>query len=245
MKVELIGKTEPILDSYLGIDSSSIVIHAATSQCYHHGDFDFQEQYGYEFPEPDTNLIKRVAKSGHTSILEHASASFHISGVSRALSHQLVRHRIASYTQQSQRYVNMEDFQVVTPETILNNPIALQEYNKVIIAIRKAYQKITKALIDNGTPSKSAKEDARYILPNGCTTQLVMTMNYRELGDFLGKRMCTRAQWEIREMAGYIFDIMSEIEPAIFGKDGVFKGVKCFNQGYCNEEFSCGLMKKL
>lgn len=232
------------------VKPSSIVISSAAKQCYN-SSFNYNEHfnsYDGEHLDDYELFIQRVAASGHTSILEHASASFLITGVSRALSHQLVRHRLASYTQQSQRYVNItenEGLQYIIPPSIASNDTALKMFNTEIRSIQQKYDHIVNELIKSGLSEQRAREDARFILPNATATNLVMTMNYRELGDFLGKRMCTRAQWEIRELANKIFNIMSELSPCVFGPKGVYKGPKCKTLGYCNEHRSCGIARTL
>lgn len=252
MTVELIGNTYAIELERMGnglVKDDNLVIAAAAKQCYNKN-FNYIEFYNNHINENKTKnqeFIKRIADSGHTSILEHASATFLITGVSRALTHQLVRHRIASYTQQSQRYVDMEDFKFVIPPSILkcNNEEALTEYNYIMNRIEKSYKFLVSELVKSGRTEQQAREDARFVLPNAAETQIVMTMNYRELGDFLGKRMCMRAQWEIRALATEIFNIMSKQSPGIFGKNAIYRGPKCKTLGYCNEGHSCGMMLTL
>lgn len=252
MTVELIGNTYAIELERMGgglVKDDNLVIAAAAKQCYNKN-FNYIEFYNNHINENKTKnqeFIKRIADSGHTSILEHASATFLITGVSRALTHQLVRHRIASYTQQSQRYVDMEDFKFVIPPSILkcNNEEVLTEYNYIMNRIEKSYKFLVSELVKSGRTEQQAREDARFVLPNAAETQIVMTMNYRELGDFLGKRMCKRAQWEIRQMATEIFNIMSKQSPGIFGKNAIYRGPKCKTLGYCNEGHSCGMMLTL
>ena len=233
MTVELIGNTYAIELERMGnglVKDDNLVIAAAAKQCYNKN-FNYIEFYNNHINENKTKnqeFIKRIADSGHTSILEHASATFLITGVSRALTHQLVRHRIASYTQQSQRYVDMEDFKFVIPPSILkcNNEEVLTEYNYIMNRIEKSYKFLVSELVKSGRTEQQAREDARFVLPNAAETQIVMTMNYRELGDFLGKRMCMRAQWEIRALATEIFNIMSKQSPGIFGKNAIYRGPK-------------------
>ncbi len=137
-------------------------------------------------------LIRKVLSMGHTSTLEHVAFTFGVEGISRAASHQLVRHRIASYSQQSQRYVSA-DFGYVTPGTIARVPVLRREYDRHMAASSMLYGKMTKA----GIPA----EDARFVLPNASETKVLVTMNARELHHFFALRTCRRAQWEIREMA--------------------------------------------
>ena len=160
----------------------------------------------------------------HESPLEHCNFTFAIEGVSRALSHQLVRHRLASFSQQSQRYVDGEYFDYVTPESIDNNEEAKFYYGVCRNFIAETYRRLT-AL---GIP----KEDARYILPNATTTNIIMTMNVRELIHFLQERLCIHAQSEIRELAEEIRKQVNVILP-IFNKEDIMKCDKtCFE---CSE----------
>ena len=153
---------------------------------------------------PDKNkmidLIKRHIT--HESVLEHVNITFSIEGVSRSLSHQLVRHRLASYSQQSQRYVNGEKFDFIIPDTIKNSPEMLEEFKDHIEDTKLRY----KRMIDFGIP----KEDARSILPNATTTNLVMTLNLRELRHFYSERSCIHAQAEIRQLANKMIKLVKE-----------------------------------
>ena len=163
-------------------------------------------------PEEDVGkLIETLIQKGHESPLEHASFTFTIDGVSRALSHQLVRHRIASYSQKSQRYVDEKEFNWVMPPSIDENPAARNIYYAQIEAIRQAY-----ALLCAVVP----REDARYILPNACETSLVMTMNARSLLHFFRVRGCQKAQWEIRSLAGMMLEEVRKVAPVLFRNAG-------------------------
>ena len=157
-------------------------------------------------------VLSRIVGMGHHSVIEHAVFTFSVEGVSRALTHQLVRHRMASFSQQSQRYVSMDDASYVTPHTIEGNEDALRLYESVMDDIWKAYGKLE----EMGIPA----EDARYLLPNGCTTNITITMNARELLHFFSLRCCNRAQWEIREMADQMLKICKEQSPVIFRNAG-------------------------
>jgi len=154
------------------------------------------------------NFIKMIVKRGHESVLEHAFASFRISKVSRALTHQLVRHRLCSFTQKSQRYVDEKNFNYIEPEDIKNNIEAHNIYFELMEDIRKKY----KQLRDFGIK----KEDARYILPNSTTSELVMTANFRELRHFIKLRGEKAAQREIRNLAINILKILKEEVPEVF-----------------------------
>lgn len=238
LNVSILAHTTVFDDTFLPNQGAALSTFAA-KQCYTADKFNIdQEKIQAQNDKHYLNLLSRVADSGHMSVLEHGSVTFLITGVSRTLSHQLVRHRLASYTQQSQRYTNMQEFNYVVPESIKNNIKAYSLYEHTIADLKETYKTLIELLEADNV--KNAKEDARFILPNACTTQLVMTMNYRELGDFLGKRMCKRAQWEIRELATEIYKLMNKYEPYIFGPNSIYKGPKCENLGYCNERNSCG-----
>jgi len=157
-------------------------------------------------------MLSRIVGMGHHSVIEHAVFTFCVEGVSRALTHQLVRHRVASFSQQSQRYVSMDRATYVTPHTVEGNEDALKLYDSAMDDIWDAYKKLE----EMGIPA----EDARYLLPNGCTTNITITMNARELLHFFSLRCCNRAQWEIREMADQMLKICKEKSPVIFKNAG-------------------------
>lgn len=172
-------------------------------------------------------LIRRVVSSGHYSVLEHVSFSFGVTGMSRACSHQLVRHRIASYSQQSQRYVKAGGDFVIPPsiEGRLRG-----KFEKAVGQVHKLYQ----AMLAEGIP----KEDARYVLPNCTPTNLVITMNLRELIHASSVRLCNRAQWEIRELFSLMKEEVRKADPFLAG----LLEPKCEKLGYCPEEDGCGNM---
>lgn len=199
--------------------------------------------------------VKMLVSIGHESVMEHVSFTFGIEGISRACSHQLVRHRIASYSQKSQRYVNESGFEFITPPAIHEVPEAEAEYMKMISAITESYNKISdllteyneKNLINNGTDEKTAlskarklaNEDARFILPNACETKIVVTMNVRSLFNFFKHRCCNRAQWEIRDVANEMLKLCIQVAPNIFST----AGASCVSEGKCPEgKMSCGKM---
>lgn len=158
-------------------------------------------------------VLTTIMTSGHFSTLEHASYTFAVEGVSRALTHQLVRHRLASYNQQSQRYVKFkEEPPIVRPASVDTNPEAAQAFDEAIEACWQAYDKLVQA----GVPA----EDARYVLPNACETKIVVTMNIRELMHFFSNRCCNRAQWEIRELAWKMLELVRPTAPFIFRTAG-------------------------
>lgn len=202
--------------------------------------------------QPYCKALKSAIDSGHESVLEHATFTFAISGVSRALTHQLVRHRIASYSQQSQRYVKMDGFEYVTPESIkeskkivnvrweqdcfenidMVDDTVLEAYEYLMEEIASIYHKLIKA----GIP----EEDARYILPNACCTNIIVTMNARELRHFFALRTCARAQWEIRELAEKMLEMCKRSAPIMFED----VGPQCVKLGYCPEARGCGRYPK-
>ncbi|MFW9989962.1 MAG: FAD-dependent thymidylate synthase [Candidatus Odinarchaeota archaeon] len=153
-------------------------------------------------------LIKMLIKRGHESVLEHATASFKISGVSRALTHQLVRHRLCSFTQESQRYVNQENFNFIEPSDIRNNYTTHKIYLDLMFEIQKKYMRLRQLGIK--------KEDVRYILPNATENEIVMTANFRELRHIIKLRGEKSAQWEIRNLSLKILEVLKEKVPNIF-----------------------------
>ena len=175
------------------------------------------------------SFLVKIMSLGHHSGHEHASFTFGIEGISRVTTHQLVRHRIASFSQQSQRYVShKEEFASIMPDTIAGNPEARQIFASMSETVHKAYAQ----LIDMGIPA----EDARYILPNATETKIIMTMNARELLHFFALRCCQRAQWEIREMSDEMLRLVKRIAPIIFRQ----AGPGCV-AGPCPEgKFCCG-----
>ena len=185
--------------------------------------------------EKAMKLLREIIKSGHISVTEHASFTFSISGVSRALTHELVRHRMASYTQQSQRYVRVSgEDAFLTPPTINASNKASKIFQSAISDIRKSYDELIKL----GVPV----EDARYILPNATKATIVVTMNCRELLHFFSLRCCDRAQWEIRELAELMAKECKKVAPVIFEK----AGPSCVQLGACPEgSFSCGKMQEM
>jgi thymidylate synthase (FAD) len=192
-----------------------------------------------DIPQPDEGLraLGHALESGHESVLEHAVFTFAIEGISRACSHQLVRHRMASFSQQSQRYVNVSKeqyFSWVMPKTIATN--ASVETHDWFICLMDEIDRLYRWLVKEGIP----EEDARYILPNACTTNLLVTMNARELRHFFSLRCCERAQWEIKELAERMLALVREVAPTLF-KDA---GPRCKALGYCPEAKGCGKMPK-
>ena len=189
MKVELIASTP----------GAENLIEIAGRTCYRsesHGDM--------------ASFIRRRIKERHLSLLEHASATFHVSGISRACSHQLVRHRLASYAQASQRFIDGSEFGFVTPPSITVKGGAREIYMEALRTIRNAYQQLRELGI--------RKEDARFLLPNATKTTILVTMNFRSWRHFIKERgLNPRAQWEIQEVALRIRDQLADRFPAVFG----------------------------
>ena len=196
--------------------------------------------------------VEMLSEFGHESPIEHASFTFVVEGVSRSLLAQITRHRIASFSVRSQRYVSEKKFGYVTPPQIADCPEALALYNEIMERERDAYNQITALLLEKRLASlpeesredkavlaaqrRTAAEDARYVLPNGCETQFVMTMNARSLKNFFRLRCCNRAQWEIRELARRMLLEVRRVSPALFRE----AGPACVS-GLCPEgKMSCG-----
>ncbi len=174
-------------------------------------------------------LVGKIVEMEHLSTLEHVSFTFAVEGVSRVLTHQLVRHRIASYSQQSQRYVSEHDFEYIIPSTIAANKIAKEKFEQLMKSIQSTYNE----LIELGVH----KEDARYCLANAAETKIVVTMNARTLLHFFELRCCVRAQWEIRSLAELMLAEVKKIAPLLFKK----AGPTCITSNYCGEgELTCG-----
>jgi thymidylate synthase (FAD) len=168
-------------------------------------------------------ILNHVVNLGHTSVIEHTCFSFAISDVSRSLTHQLVRHRIASYAQQSQRYVNLKEPNYVTPPKIANDKEMKKAYDKTMTNIWQEYNK----LLEMEIPA----EDSRYVLPNAACTNVIVTMNARSLLNFFELRCCQHAQWEIRQLANKMLQQVKEVAPTIFKK----AGPTCKSKGFCPE----------
>lgn len=182
----------------------------------------------YDSEPTGGKIMKSCYKSGHHSVLEFADFTFHIEGVSRALTHQLVRHRMASYAQRSQRYCNEDGFGLVIPPSIEKNEVASKIYRDNLNIIRNAYINLQSLGIPN--------EDARYILPNACETIIEVKMNLRELIHFMNERLCTRAQWEIRQLAMMMKKAIVEQYPEF----EEYLVPKCDVYRFCPEHKSCG-----
>ena len=247
----------------------------AAKLCYSKSDIETVKEGLTE--EKTASFLDMLSSLGHQSPIEHASFTFGIEGISRACSHQLVRHRMASYSQQSQRYVDGSSFEYVTPPSIAENPEILEKYNKALDIESKAYVEVRNALIAGSIKKyltniehsfgdiseksedaiisefydfdkkkfsefeKRANEDARFILPNACTTKIICTFNARSLMNFFEHRCCNRAQWEIRDVAQQMLLLVKDAAPHIFKK----AGPACL-YGTCPEgKMSCGRAKEM
>jgi len=203
--------------------------------------------------EKNRKFVQMLVGMGHESPLEHISFTFGIEGVSRSLTHQLVRHRIgASYSQKSQRYVEEKNFEYIIPPEIENRPKAKANYLEAMEMSGKYYEEITKELyedyvklyMEKGETEKEAKktakkkaiEDARFVLPNACETKIIVTMNARALLHFFNHRCCNRAQWEIQELAIEMLRQVKEIAPTVFDKGGP----KCLDNPCPEGAMTCG-----
>ena len=211
MHVKLINKSEHILDT----------MYVAARTCY-----SAESPIDIKVGDEPFKLIKKVLDSGHESIAEHVSFTFAIEGISRACSHQLVRHRHCSFSQQSQRYVNMKDAEFVVPYGLK------KEENDKIGALINYTMKTYNELIEAGVK----QEDARAILPNCCTTNMVMTCNLRELMHICNLRMCSRAQKEVRELVTLMANEVIKVVPEM--KEYLVPN--CERLGFCPEHNGCG-----
>lgn len=194
-------------------------------------------------------FLNMLMSYGHESPIEHVSFTFAAEGISRSLSHQLVRHRIASYSQQSQRYVKLEQFEYVIPPEIARNEKAKILFEKSMEDSQKAYNEIAGLLeqryleqgISKGSAEKKAIEDARYVFPNACETKIVFTMNARSLMNFFRHRCCNRAQWEIRNLAEIMLVEVKKVAPSLFK----YSGPSCINNICPEGKMSCGRIEEV
>lgn len=231
------------------------VIASAAKLCYSKvGAMDIIKNLSDEKTE---QFLQMLVDMGHESPIEHVSFTFAVEGVSRVLTHQLVRHRIASYSQQSQRYVKLEQFEYIIPPSIEESDEAKKLFIEAMENDQKTYNRITETLfesnfkqfINEGKTEKEAKrlaekksiEDARYVFPNACETKIVFTMNARTLMNFFHHRCCNRAQWEIRHMADEMLNLVKETAPTLFK----YAGPNCI-KGPCPEgNMSCGQVSQI
>ncbi len=228
----------------------------AAKLCYSKvGIEDISEKMSNEDAE---KFVKMLMGFSHMSPLEHISFSFAIEGVSRTLTHQLVRHRIASYSQQSQRYVDENEFDYIIPPQIEKDEEALKVFEESMSMIQSSYEKLRDVLTKNVTKQimeedgleenearkkavKLANEDARFVLPGACETKIITTMNARQLLHFFEERTCVRAQWEIRELATQMLKLVKEVCPVIFDN----AGPGCVKGGCPEGKMTCGKAKEI
>jgi len=221
LEVSLISMPENLLD----------VIYTACRTCYSaDGAVEIYKNITSD-KEKKLSLIKRIIASGHYSTIEHVQVTFAINNISRAATHQLVRHRHMSFSQKSQRYVKEADFDYVVPKSIEKDSILLEKFEKQMEAVSSLY----KELIEKGIK----KEDARSILPNACASSIVCSLNLRELIHLANLRLCSRAQLEIRQAVKKMCDLVIEKEPWL----SEHLVPKCERLGYCDEDNSCGRMQ--
>ena len=202
------------------------LVAAAAKLCYAKSDVD--TLMDNLTPEKTEEFIERLAELGHQSPIEHASYTFAVEGVSRALLAQLTRHRIASYSVQSQRYVDKSDFDYVIPPSIAARKETRIAFEWLMEAVNKYYAYLS-------SYGDIPNEDARFVLPNACDTRIIFTMNARSLHNFFRLRCCNRAQWEIRAMADEMLRLCREVSPALFKH----AGPSCAVSGVCGEGAMC------
>lgn len=207
------------------------VIASAAKLCYSSA-ADIDTLMGNLTPEKTRAFVEKLESLGHESPFEHVSFTFAIEGVSRVLTHELVRHRLSSYSQRSQRFISEEQFEYYTPPTIASSAFE-KDYDEVIKREKNLYE----IMVKNGIP----KEDARMVLPNATHTRIIVTMNVRTLWNFYRLRCCQRAQLEIRTLAYRMLKLCQETSPTLFKH----AGPACM-KGYCPEgNMSCGLYPTL
>jgi thymidylate synthase (FAD) len=218
----------------------------AAKLCYSHSDV---KNLKKKITKKDqAEFIQKLINIGHVSPMEHASFTFAIEGISRACSHQLVRHRLASYSQQSQRYVSMKSrgdggkeviFDYIIPPSISEDRELRRVYKEFMHHAQDVYDLLVDGLNKRGLKGEAANQDARFALPNACETKIMVTMNARELMHFFSQRCCNRAQWEIHAMADEMLKLVRRVSPSIFS----FAGPNCIT-GDCSEgDFYCGQIK--
>lgn len=245
MKVRLIAHTpEP-----------EKVVAAAAKLCYSNAHID--DLLDGLTMEKSREFVEKLASMGHESPTEHASFTFAIEGVSRSLLAQITRHRMASFSVQSQRYVRLDSFEYVTPPEIENDETSAQAFAQAMESEAENYQRIA-ALLKDGhvrrlmqegmdekkairTAEKMAIEDARFVLPNACETRMIMTMNTRSLNNFFRHRCCQRAQWEIRNLADEMLRLVCQVAPSLF----VTSGPNCVAKGCTEGAMSCKRMGEM
>ena len=226
------------------------VVAAAAKLCY--SDAHIDDLLDGLTEEKTTKFLNMLTDLGHASPVEHASFTFGIEGVSRTLLAQITRHRIASYSVQSQRYVRLDDFRYVVPPEVEAIPEAKQAFIDAMNEDARRYLDLVQKLEDAHTAeylaqgmtekaarakaSKLANEDARFVLPNACETKMVVTMNARSLNNFFSLRCCNRAQWEIRALAKEMWKLVYPVAPTLFR----YAGPGCLKGGCPEGRMSCG-----
>jgi len=236
MKVKLLSHTQ---------DAEKLVAIAA-KLCYSTSDIDGISEGLND--ESTAKFINQLMSMGHESPIEHCSFTFGVEGVSRSLLAQLTRHRIASYSVKSQRYVNEGQFEYITPPEVEGDDRAKQLYIEVMENLQGKYELLAEILKNNhiarglepSAAQKMANEDARFILPNACETKIVMTFNARSLINFFHHRCCERAQWEIRSLADEMVNLVKEVAPILFK----YAGPRCLNDDCPEGKMSCGKAKQ-
>ena len=214
-------------------------ISAAARLCY--SPADGEEILSRVEDNDQRDFLEKLTTVGHLSPVEHATFTFLVEGISRACSHQLVRHRLASYSQQSQRYVSEEEFDYLIPPSIKEDAELKVLFERTMEKIQKSYTYLTDKLVQRGSSTESAREDARFVLPNATETKIMVTMNARELLHFFRQRLCNRAQWEIRAMALAMLKLVRPVAPTIFRH----AGPPCL-KGKCPEGTrTCGKAKEV
>lgn len=222
------------------------IMAAAAKLCYARADIDSVME-GLT-PEKTDDFIEMLGGLGHESPMEHMTFTFGIENVSRALLAQITRHRIASFSVQSQRYVKETDFEFIVPPAIAEDEAASKKYLETMADIAKSYNELADILksryLNEGMEARAAEkkaiEDARFVLPNACTTKMIVTMNARSLLNFFKLRCCSRAQWEIRELASQMLMLVKEVAPCVFKN----AGPACV-RGACSEgSMTCGKAKE-
>jgi thymidylate synthase, flavin-dependent len=231
------------------------IVAAAAKLCYSNAEIDtLMEGLTQEKAE---EFVQMLATLGHESPTEHASFTFAIEGVSRSLLAQITRHRMATFSVQSQRYVQLDNFDYVLPPAIAEDEEATLLFEQTMQEEAKAYEKLTAilkekhktALMQEGKDEKQAEraaakmaiEDARFVLPNACNTKMIVTMNTRSLQNFFHHRCCSRAQWEIRMLADEMLRLVSAVAPSLF----VSSGPSCV-AGPCPEgKMTCGKLQEM
>ena len=187
-------------------------------------------------------FVEKLVKMGHMSPIEHASFTFAVEGISRACSHQLVRHRLASYSQQSQRYVSEESgFDYIIPPSVKEDKELKNIFISFMEQAQETYNSMVRKLNEKRIRGESANQDARFILPNAAETKIMVTMNARELLHFFRQRCCNRAQWEIRQMAEEMLKLVKKAAPTIFHK----AGPGCLYSPCPEGDYSCGKIKEV